>query len=271
MTSLLLFFVITYVVTWACFFGSAALRDTGPPFAALRWPVFYLGVFAPSLVALALTARVDGSVGIQALLRRLIQSQVRARWYVFAVGYMAAIKLASALVYRLTTGTWPRFGEEAWYIILVAIVFSTLGQAGEEIGWRGYALPRLAERIGLGGGSVILGVTWALWHLPLFFIFPEADTHGQSFPGYLLSVTALSVAIAWLYAHTRGSLLLTMLMHSAINQTKNIVSSAVPGATNPMALSTSLLAWITIGLLWLCAGYFLLRMPRVAQSPGEGE
>jgi membrane protease YdiL (CAAX protease family) len=136
------------------------------------------------------------------------------------------------------------------------------GQAGEEIGWRGFALPRLAERVGLGGGSVLLGVLWAGWHLPLFFV-PEADTFGQSFPLYLLQVTALSVAMAWLYAHTRGSLLPVMLMHAAVNNTKDIVPSAEINATHPWALSHSLVAWLTVALLWLGAGYFLVRMRKL--------
>jgi membrane protease YdiL (CAAX protease family) len=134
-------------------------------------------------------------------------------------------------------------------------------QAGEEIGWRGYALPRLAARLGLGRASVLLGVIWASWHLPLFFI-AGTDTTGQSFPLYLLQVTGLSVAIGWLYGHTGGSLLLVMLMHSAVNNTKDIVPSAVPGATDAWALSPSLVAWLTVTLLWLCAGFFLFRMPR---------
>ena len=78
---------------------------------------------------------------------------------------------------------------------------------------------------------------------------------------FLLQVTALSVAMAWLYGHTHGSLLLVMLMHSAVNQTKDIVPSAVPGATNPLAPSGSPVAWLTLALLWICAGYFLVRMP----------
>jgi membrane protease YdiL (CAAX protease family) len=142
--------------------------------------------------------------------------------------------------------------------MLVAIIFSTPVQAGEEIGWRGYALPRLARSLGLGGASIVLGIIWACWHLPFFFI-PGSDNAGQSFPVYLLAVTAISVAMAWLYWRTKGSLLLTMLMHAAINNTAGIVSSPA-STTNPFALKTSLVAWLTAAVLWLSAAYFLIRM-----------
>ena len=273
--SLLVFFLLTYAVTWPCFIAFGALASapgsTAHPLAVLRQPVLYLGIFAPSLVALWLTRRAQGRDGVIALLRRLFDWRVAARWYVFAIGYLLAIKLAVALLYRLATGAWPRFGQEPWVVIAVAIVGSTVmgGQAGEEIGWRGYALPRLAARIGLGWGSVVLGIVWALWHLPLFFI-PEADTYGQSILVYVLQVTALSVAMAWLYGHAGGSLLLTMLMHSAVNQTSGIVPSAVPGATNPFAPSTSLVAWLTVALLWVCAAFFLMRMPDPRRGPRAG-
>jgi uncharacterized protein len=213
-----------------------------------------------SFVAVWLTARHGGRAAVGALLRRLVQWRVGLRWYVFALTYTVAIKLAAALLHRLATGEWPRFGDEPFYLMLAATIGSTLlfGQAGEEIGWRGYALPRLAGRLGLASASVVLGIIWAAWHLPLFFI-PETNTTGQSFPLYLLQVTALSVAIAWLYANTSGSFFLTMLMHTAVNNTKD--------ATNPFALSTSLVAWLTLGLLWICAGYFLVRMQRAAPMP----
>ena len=269
--SLLLFFSLTYAVTWASFIAAAMsgrVAPSGP--APLRGLLLLLGTFAPSLVALWLTARAGGRAEVLALLRRLIQWRVPARWYVFALSYMAAIKLTVALVHRAVTGAWPRFGSEAWYIIVAATVISTVigGQAGEEIGWRGYALPRLAVRFGLPRASILLGLIWGCWHLPLFFL-PGADKYGQSFLVYVLQVTALSVAIAWLYAHTNGSLLLVMLMHSAINQTKDIVPSAVPTATNPFVLSASLVAWLTIALLWIAAGYFLVRMP-TAKSQRTG-
>jgi membrane protease YdiL (CAAX protease family) len=178
---------------------------------------------------------------------------------VFALGFMAAIKLTAALLLRAATGAWPAFGGEPAYIMAFAIPFSTPVQAGEEIGWRGYALPRLSEHLGLPSASIVLGVIWAVWHLPFFF-FAGNDKSGQSFPVYLLSATGLSVAMAWLYWRTNGSLLLTMLMHAAVNNTKDIVPSAVSGATNAFSLNASRVAWFTVALLWICAGYFLVRM-----------
>ena len=258
MSVLLKFLSLTFAVTWICFFAAAAVSQ-GTTLAGLRNPLFLLGTIAPSLVALALTARADGREGARALLGRILKWQVDGRWYVFALGYMAAIKLTVALVHRVATGAWPIFGQTPVYVMAGAIVISTWVQAGEEVGWRGYALPRMAARIGLGRASILLGVIWAVWHLPLFLI-PGTDTSGQSFPVFLLQVTALSVAMAWLYWKTGGSLLLTMILHAAVNNTKDIVPSAVPGAMNPWALSNSLVAWLTVALLWLCAAYFLLQM-----------
>ena len=248
-----LFFILVFALTW-----SAWLAANWIP--ALKLPLFYLGIFAPAFVAIALTAWREGADGVVALLRRLFEANVNARWYLFAFGYMAAIKLAVAVIHRVAFGTWPRFGSSPWFVMIAATILSVVvgGQAGEEIGWRGYALPRLAARFGFAGASVLLGVVWALWHLPLFFIL-GGDTVGQSFPLYLLQVIALSVAITWLYVHAKGSLLLTMLMHAAINNSKDIVSSAVP-PSGVWTLGTSTVGWLTAALLWCFALYFLVRM-----------
>jgi CAAX protease family protein len=258
MGDLLRFFPLTYAVAWICWY--AAWRWEGP-LGGLGGPVFLLGVFAPSLVALALAVHKEGRSGALDLLRRIVRWRVPVRWYVFAAGYMAAVKLTVALVLRAVTGRWPQFGATPWYLMAAALLISTWAQAGEEVGWRGYALPRLAARIGLGPAGVVLGIIWACWHLPLFF-FPGTDTTGQSFPVYLLQVAAMSVAMAWLYWRTGGSLLVVMLLHAAANNTKDIVPSAVAGANNSFTLSPSPVAWLTVALLWLCAAYFLVRMRR---------
>jgi hypothetical protein len=98
--------------------------------------LFLLGVFMPGIVAVAMTARAGGRRGVAALLGRLVDWQVSARWYLFAIGYMAAVKLAVAVTHRAALGEWPRFGERPWYLMFAAALGSTLigGQAGEETG-----------------------------------------------------------------------------------------------------------------------------------------
>jgi membrane protease YdiL (CAAX protease family) len=271
MRSLLKFFSLTYIVSWTLWIAAAViLRVAHPQSSGLRAIggfLYLLGVFAPSLVALELIAAADGRSGTLALLRRTIKWSVGAQWYVFAIGFMAAIKVTAALLLRISTGAWPAFGGEPVYLMAIGILFSTPVQAGEEIGWRGYALPRLSARLGLSNASIVLGVIWAGWHLPFFFNAGN-DKSGQSFPVYLLSVTGLSVAMAWLYCRTNGSVLLTMLMHAAVNNTKDIVPSAVSGATNVFSLGASRVAWLSVALLWSCAAYFFVRMRGVKLPDG---
>ena len=254
------FFVLTYVVSWALFATGGYVLGRIPSDTLISGFLFLGGTIVPSLVAIALTARNAGRNGVGTLLRGVTKWRVGLRWYVLALSYMAVIKLAAALLNRLTLGTWPRFGQVPWYLIIVAIIFSTPVQAGEEIGWRGYALPRLTKQFGLAGASIGLGVIWACWHLPFFFI-PGSDNFGQSFLLYLMAVTAISVAMAWVYWRTNGSLLLTMLLHASINNTAGIVPSpASTTATNPFYLNASLVAWLVVVLLWTGAAYFLIRM-----------
>lgn len=266
-SSLIKFFFLTYTLTWACWIPVVAWHT--PARTSLRALLWLLGVFAPSLVALALTAQNEGAAAVRALVGRIFQWRVSARWYLFAISYMAALKLTAALAHRVTAGSWPHFGHERPVVIVVAILISTPVQSGEEIGWRGYALPRLAERMGFACASVLLGLIWACWHLPQFFLL-GADTYGQSFPIWSLEVIALSVAIAWLYTHTNGSLLLAMLMHAAINNTKDIVPSGIANAKNAFSLHASLVMYFTTALLWLTAAYFLVRMANPASQGAAG-
>src|SRR3989442_4461905 len=181
--SLVKFFILTYAVMWTCFITvAAAAIPARRPLGAL---LVLLGTFAPSLVALGLTARAEGLRGIRILLAGVLPWRVAPQWYLFAAGYIPTIKLTVALVPRVATGAWPRFGNEAWYIIPLAIAFSTPVQAGEEIRLPGYALPPLPARFGPARRNLLLGLILACWHLPDIFI-PEADPIRQSFFGYVV-------------------------------------------------------------------------------------
>jgi uncharacterized protein len=269
--SLLAFFALAFALMWICFFTVALV-----PIAAsstLGGGLILLGAFAPAFAALMVTSMAEGRPGVVALLRGVTRWRVSPKYYAFALAYIAAIKLSAATIYRLTTGTWPRLGDSPLYIIPIAIAFSTPFQAGEEIGWRGYALPQLTARIGLRGASLLLGLIWGVWHLPQFFI-RGGDTYQQSLPVFVLQVCAISVAFAWLYARTGRSLLLTMLLHSAINNSKDIVPSGVLGGAHTFKFFAPRLSWISLGLLWVCAAYFLYVMRRavlLADMPSTKE
>ena len=264
----LTFFAFTYVLSWACFLAASLMTRDLDSGSGMRQPAMVLGLLgtiAPAIIAIGLTARSDGIAGVQSLLWRMFKWRVGLRWYLFAALYFATIKIAVALVHRIAVGGWPRFGVEPWYVLAIATVLSTPVQAGEEVGWRGYALPLLAARMGLARASLVLGIVWAAWHLPLFFITGTSN-YGQSFVIFTLQVVAISVPMAWLYARTGGSLLLVMLMHGANNQMRNIVPSAVPGASHALTLGTYLPAWLTVALLWIAASCFLVLMSNTQDS-----
>ena len=258
---LLVFFLLTYAVTWILV--SAPLSDGANRYLpwALRTLLSLIGIFGPSLVAVGLTIHDEGAGGVRALLRRLIDWRVDGRWYLFALFYMAPIVLLVTLVSRLVSGTWPRSSTTPLVVTAMSIVIQIPILASEEIGWRGYALPQLTARFGLQRASLILGPLWAVWHLPLFFV-QEASHYSRSVPVYLVEVTAISVAFAWLYTNTRGSLLLATLMHLAIDQT--FAAFPAPAAdpnANPFSFDADPAQWFGLACLCLVAVYFLFRMP----------
>jgi hypothetical protein len=222
------------------------------------------GTFAPALVALALTALSQGRPGVRSLLAPILQWRLGVRWYMFAVSYILVIKIIVAVLHRIGTGLWPHWGDESPLVMLLAIPLSTPLQFGEEIGWRGYALPRLAQSIRFGPAALVLGIVWACWHLPLFFV-AAGDKYGQSFPIWSLQVIALSVAMAWLYVRTHGSLLLMMLMHAAVNNTKDVVRSGAADATSVFSLHASFVTYLTVAVMWIAVAYFLFSMPQRRQ------
>jgi uncharacterized protein len=262
---LVLFFAATFLASWTLWFLAAELgaarADDGNAI------LFLPGTVAPAVVALWLNAR---SKHPEPLGSRLVRWDVGARWYVFAIGYILVAKLMAAVLHRLITGYWPTFGDVPLLLLLLATLASTPVQAGEEIGWRGYALPQMANAIGLPAASLLLGLLWALWHLPLFYIH-GTDLTGQPLGHFVLAVTALSVAMTWLHHRTGGSLLLVMLMHAAVNNTTGIVPSARLQQASPLELSAPLMAWLTVALLWTAAGYLLARLAAAEEREARND
>jgi membrane protease YdiL (CAAX protease family) len=255
-----LFLVATFATTWVAWTASWALPTSGMA-SSLRGPLFLAGVWAPALVSIALVATHNARGTLRAFLGQVIRFPSSPGWYLFAIGYLVALRLASAAIARVVGGAWPSFGETRPLAILVAITISTWVQTGEELGWRGYALPALASRVGAARASLVIGIAWAVWHLPLFFV-GASDLYHHSFPEFLVQVTALSVTMAWLYYRTNGSLFIVMLMHATVNNTTTLVRSGAPLLARPFDLDRSVVGWTLTLLLCVGAAYFFaaLRM-----------
>jgi membrane protease YdiL (CAAX protease family) len=257
---LILFFFITFLVAWLLFI-TANLISTNGQLSTLSHLLIFMGVISPGLVAVFLTAKTKGGEGVKLLIKKISFKGTNLMWYIFAVTFIAFIKGLAALIFFLLYNSWPQFGTTTWYVMLFAIAVSVWVQAGEEIGWRGYALPLMSKKIGLALSSILLGIIWAIWHLPLFYI-AAADTFNQSFPLYLIQVTGLSVIMAWLFWKVDGNLLPLMVFHAAINNSKDIVPSASKASASPFTLNASPIAWISVALLWVVAFYVIYAMTR---------
>jgi hypothetical protein len=128
----IVYLVVTFVVSWAAWIGAAVSAPDGSGPRSLTGTVlFYVGTFAPGVVALAMTAIEAGRDGVRRLIERLLRADVAPRWYVYAIGYMFAIKLVVAAAHRLMFGAWPRFSAEPVALLFAATLLSTiiLGQA----------------------------------------------------------------------------------------------------------------------------------------------
>lgn len=257
---LILFFIIVFLVAWILFI-TANLISTDGELSTLSRVLIFMGAISPGLVAIFITAITKGGEGVKALIAKISFTDTNVKWYVFAVTFIAFLKGLAALVYFLVYNSWPQFGTTSWYVMVLGIAVSMWTQAGEEIGWRGYALPLMSKKFGLAMASILLGILWAIWHLPLFYV-AAADTFNRSFPLYMLQVTGLSVIMAWLFWKVNGNLLPLMVFHAAINNTKDIVPSASKASASPFTLNASPIAWITVALLWVVACYVIYAMTR---------
>jgi uncharacterized protein len=207
-----------------------------------------LGSFVPSGAALFLTWRYSGKTGLLQLLQQVLRWRVSPLWYLFAIAGPALIMLMAMGGYVLLGGTAPDyvpFGAR-WLIVIVNFVLVLLigGPLGEEFGWRGLALPALDAEFGALWGSLLLGVIWTVWHLPLFFISASAQ-HGMSFLLFALLTLALCILMTWVYHGSGDSLLLVMLFHAAVNTWSGPlkISPEATGSTLPFALVV-ILAWV---------------------------
>ena len=156
---------------WCLPAGTRLREAAGPSGQLLTHPLFYLAVYAPTTASLVLTALFGGTAGLRKLLGRLLPWRAGVQWYlVVLLGYPLVGLLAgrAAGLFGVAQGQIPDWGHFLWALMQALVVDP--GPLGEELGWRGFALPRMLARWRPLKASLILGLIWGIWHLPAFLI-----------------------------------------------------------------------------------------------------
>lgn len=248
------FFVLAFVFTWGLQIPGVLARKgllPGDPEAYL--PFVMLGIFGPMVAAIAQTARAEGRGGVRRLFGRLLQWRIGPQWLAMAL-LLPGLLLAGGLVLMQLAGyegsalLLPEGGR--WVVIPIIAI-------AEEVGWRGYALPRLKARYGEFAGSVILGVLWTLWHIPMFV---GMDVPLDLLPVMTLMLVGGSLFYTWLVERTGGNLVIAVLAHAGAHLQNAHLT--LPADTLPLLVATIVYAGLGLAVTRLDRRTFPLTPPR---------
>ncbi len=273
---LIVFFVLAYAITFLL--GWLGTLASPPLPAAARSVALVLFHYGPALAAV-IVALATGSLA--ALLKPLGKWRVGVQWYLFVFFFPLLVRLLARWIEVWLGGTPPPFfvaGENSGVpadvhplVLLLPVWIGVLLQAGlaEEIGWRGFALPRLQSRYNAFVSSLILGILWTLWHYdPLRA--PEVLDKGLWYP---LAVLPMTMLMTWVYNGTGGSLLLVVLYHTASNTadwivpTVNLAGAEAVVGMRPFTLQVGIMWLAAIAVIAVLGTRDLARRPRTAIGP----
>ena len=255
------FFVLAYTVSWVGFLPSVLGADEA--FGGVN---LLVAQFGPALAALAVLRYTGGSIREWA--RRIVRWRVPLRWWAATIAIPVVIFGTTGVGFALL-GYDPelsRLPDPLLTFLPTLIGLSLLAGLGEEPGWRGFGLPRLQARYGPLGATLLLGSVWAVWHLPVFWIDPNAN-HEITDPlvlGWMMLLTAVGIVLysffyTWIYNNT-GSVLLMMVLHGGFNTaTTHLVPFADeivfgPTYTTLLTLQVSVMLVAVIALVALTGG-----------------
>lgn len=213
---LLGYFVLAFTWSWTFWLLSPLFKPQSPWLAML---LMFAGGFGPSVAAVAVVWRTRRLDGLRTWFWRCVHLKSGWSWLALAFFMPLVVILIAAGMHIALGGSIALSPAIGHFPLAVMNLFGVLlvgGPLGEEFGWRGYALPSLQARMGWRVASLFLGLVWGVWHLPLFYISDTVQAQ-MTLVLFLLSTVAMSVLFAWLARHTGGSVIVALVLHTAIN------------------------------------------------------
>lgn len=265
---LLAFVALTFATSWAIWWGMALTSmGIGTSSGAV---LNVIALSGPSITALILSVVLGGGT-LSRLLDGFSIGRASARWVIVALVLPLAMIAVAIAVSVLAFGAPAPVITIALVGVLAREFVRVLflgGPLGEELGWRGFALPRLQARLSAYRASLLLGLIWGMWHIPLYFVPGTGQfetVSGGTSPSFAIGAfvvwtIGLSILFTWLFNETRGSLIVVILFHTSIN-----LAAFVPAAVGSTGAASFLYAIVT----WMVALVVVSRFGRanLASSP----
>lgn len=261
------YFALTFVISWGGILlvtgGPGSILHTSEQFDTLLPLVIMTILAGPSVSSILLTALFHGRKGLREVKSRLVRWRVDIRWYAVALlaaplMMMAIYSILSLLSSRFLPGIFV--AESKFSHLLMGLVTGLMAGFFEELGWTGFATPRLRQRYSILGTGLIVGLPWAVWHiLPALWLgFASGTVSGAlSTVSYLLDpflfLVGSRLLIVWVYDRTGGSLLVAMLMHMSLTSSARILTPV-----GIVGLPLMLFGTVWAAAVWCVIAVFIL-------------
>jgi membrane protease YdiL (CAAX protease family) len=274
----LTFYALTFAISWGAIFTLIGFRGIPATKEQLSMvlPVAIVAMLGgPSVAGVLLTGLADGSAGFRELLSRLLKWQVGGRWYAVVLLIAPLVLAASLIVLSLIS---PGFSPSIFAtddkvpLLLMGIISGVMVGICEELGWTGFALPRLRLRYSILTTGLIMGLLWGAWHIASHAVLASGAYSAPLSPALYVGVRGLAlllgpllafrVLMVWVYDRT-GSLLVAMLMHSSYTASTIILEpfaiSGVPLLIYDLVLAATV--WAVVATIAVANGGWLSRQP----------
>lgn len=243
------FFALAFLISWGCWIWAALSRQPLSGFVAL---IAGIGTFGPAIAGFVCTWAAGGRDGVRQLLGRMVAWRVSWKAYLFAILMPFLLAFLPLFLLAFVRGPTPEYeGLVRLPALLPAFLGAIfLGGLTEEPGWRGFALPILRQRQGRVGASLLIGIFWGVWHIPLFTL--GTGIPGASLIGFMILTMIISILFTALADLAQDSVLLAIFFHAAYNTFLPHLPALlkVPNATQHQMIAVLLVVAMVFGVLW---------------------
>lgn len=253
------FYILAFSISWLGWIPVVIGSYDIAPFDNPNFQFFLIfPAVGPALAAVIMTQVVYGKTGVRNVLKALTHWRVSWVWYIVAVLGPVILLVAGQVFTKLLGFTAIRTIPQGdpFPIVISTFVMTLFSNPWEEVGWRGFALPHLQKRYTALRATLIVGILWGVWHLPLFFWAGNPMSEYPFLPWFIGTVAGAFI-YTWLYNSTRGSVLLVALFHVALN-TFGVVAAGIP-----VIMMTILNCLVAITLMAVFGSTNLSRQERV--------